>query len=94
MTLGGMLLSILCRKSTSRKISGSKISSSKISGSKISGREGEKAGRGDWIIYLPALGNALTVFLATPVAFSLRYVYVFAIGLPLYVLLPFLYAEE
>ena len=99
MTLGGMLLSILCRKSTSRKISGSKITGSKISGregsgSKISGREGEKAGGGDWIIYLPALGNALTVFIATPVAFSLRYVYVFAIGLPLYVLLPFLRAEE
>lgn len=84
MTLGGMLLSILCRKSTSRK----------ISNSKISGGEGEKGGKGDWIIYLPALGNALTVFIATPVAFSLRYVYVFAIGLPLYVLLPFLYAEE
>ncbi|MBF0997273.1 MAG: hypothetical protein HXK81_05530 [Lachnospiraceae bacterium] len=89
MTLGGMLLSILCRKSTSRK-----ISSSKISGSKISGREGEKAGGGGWTIYLPALGNVLTVLIATPVAFSLRYVYVFAIGLPLYVLLPFLYAEE
>ena len=84
MTLGGMLFSILCRKSTSRK----------ISNSKISGGEGEKGGKGDWIIYLPALGNVLTVFLATPVAFSLRYVYVFAIGLPLYVLLPFLYAEE
>ena len=89
MTLGGMLLSILCRKSTSRKISGSKISNSKISGG-----EGEKGGKGDWIIYLPAIGNALTVFIATPVAFSLRYVYVFAIGLPLYVLLPFLRAEE
>lgn len=99
MTLGGMLLSILCRKSTSRKstsrkISGSKISGREGSGSKIPGREGEKAGGGGWTIYLPALGNALTVFLATPVAFSLRYVYVFAIGLPLYVLLPFLYAEE
>ena len=99
MTLGGMLLSILCRKSTSRKstsrkISGSKISGREGSGSKISGREGEKAGGGGWIIYLPALGNALTVFIATPVAFSLRYVYVLAIGLPLYVLLPFLYAEE
>ena len=84
MTLGGMLFSILCRKSTSRK----------ISNSKISGGEGEKGGKGDWIIYLPALGNALTVFLATPVAFSLRYVYVFAIGLPLYVLLPFLREGE
>ena len=75
MTLGGMLLSILCREG---------------SGSKISGGEGEKGGKGDWIIYLPTLGNVLTVLIATPVAFSLRYVYVFAIGLPLYVLLPFL----
>lgn len=104
MTLGGMLLDILCRegsgskisdsKISGRKVSGSKISNSKISNSKISGREGEKAGGGGWTIYLPALGNVLTVLIATPVAFSLRYVYVFAIGLPLYVLLPFLYAEE
>lgn len=109
MTLGGMLLDILCskgsgskipgskisgREGSSSKISGSKISGREGSGSKISGREGEKAGGGGWTIYLPALGNALTVFIATPVAFSLRYVYVFAIGLPLYVLLPFLYAEE
>ena len=104
MTLGGMLLDILCRegsgsktsdsKISGREGSGSKISGSKISNSKISGGEGEKGGKGDWIIYLPALGNALTVFLATPVAFSLRYVYVFAIGLPLYVLLPFLREGE
>lgn len=109
MTLGGMLLDILCREGSGSKISdskisggegsGSKITGSKISGregsgSKISGREGEKAGGGGWIIYLPALGNALTVFIATPVAFSLRYVYVFAIGLPLYVLLPFLREGE
>lgn len=109
MTLGGMLLDILCSKGSGSKISDSKISGgegsgSKITGSKISGREGsgskisggegEKGGKGDWIIYLPALGNVLTVLIATPVAFSLRYVYVFAIGLPLYVLLPFLYAEE
>ena len=104
MTLGGMLLDLLCREGSGSKISGREGSGSKGSGSKISGREGsdskisdregEKAGGGGWTIYLPALGNALTVFLATPVAFSLRYVYVFAIGLPLYVLLPFLYAEE
>ena len=94
MTLGGMLLDILCSKGSGSKIPGSKISGREGSSSKISGGEGEKGGKGDWIIYLPALGNALTVFLATPVAFSLRYVYVFAIGLPLYVLLPFLYAEE
>ncbi|MBF1019248.1 MAG: hypothetical protein HXK90_07270, partial [Lachnospiraceae bacterium] len=94
MTLGGMLLSILYREGSGSKITGSKISGREGSGSKISGREGEKAGGGDWIIYLPALGNVLTVLIATPVAFSLRYVYVFAIGLPLYVLLPFLYAEK
>ena len=85
MTLGGMLLDILCREG-----SGSKISGREGSGSRIPGREGEKAGGGGWTIYLPALGNVLTVLIATPVAFSLRYVYVFAIGLPLYVLLPFL----
>ncbi|MBF1007902.1 MAG: hypothetical protein HXK87_02125 [Lachnospiraceae bacterium] len=104
MTLGGMLLDILCREGSGSKISGREGSGSKIPGSKISGREGsgskisggegEKGGKGDWIIYLPALGNALTVLLATPVAFSLRYVYVFAIGLPLYVLLPFLREGE
>ena len=109
MTLGGMLLDLLCREGSGSKISGrevtgregsgskipdSKVSGSKGSGSKISGREGEKAGGGGWTIYLPTLGNVLTVLIATPVAFSLRYVYVFAIGLPLYVLLPFLYAEE
>ena len=104
MTLGGMLLDILCRegsgskisdsKISGRKVSGSKISNSKISNSKISGREGEKAGGGGWTISLPALGNVLTVLIATPVAFSLRYVYVFAIGLPLYVLLPFLREGE
>ena len=94
MTLGGMLLDLLCREGSGSKISGSKISGREGSGSKISGREGEKAGGGGWTIYLPAFGNVLTVFIATPVAFSLRYVYVLAIGLPLYVLLPFLYAEE
>ena len=94
MTLGGMLLDILCSKGSGSKIPGSKISGREGSSSKISGGEGEKGGKGDWIIYLPALGNALTVFLATPVAFSLRYVYVFAIGLPLYVILPFLREGE
>ncbi len=110
MTLGGMLLDILCREGSGSEISGregpgskisgregsgseipgSKISGREGSGSKISDREGEKAGGGGWTIYLPTLGNVLTVLIATPVAFSLRYVYVFAIGLPLYVLLPFL----
>lgn len=40
--------------------------------------------------YLPALLNWATVMIATPVAFSLRYVYVFALGLPFYLGLPLL----
>ena len=36
----------------------------------------------------------LTVMIATPVAFSLRYVYIFALGLPLYLLLPVMLLEE
>ena len=38
--------------------------------------------------YLPAMLNWATVMVATPVAFSLRYVYVFALGLPLYLTMP------
>ena len=38
--------------------------------------------------YLPALINSLTVFIATPAAFSLRYVYILALGLPLFLTLP------
>ena len=38
--------------------------------------------------YLPALLNWGTVMVATPVAFSLRYVYIFALGLPFYLALP------
>ena len=34
--------------------------------------------------YMPALLNWATVMIATPVAYSLRYVFVFALGLPLY----------
>lgn len=42
------------------------------------------------VVYLPALLNWGTVMIATPVAYSLRYVYAFALGLPLYLLLPLL----
>lgn len=38
--------------------------------------------------YLPALLNWGTVMIATPVAFSLRYVYIFALALPLYLAIP------
>ena len=45
--------------------------------------------RGDALTpYLPAMINWATVMVATPVAYSLRYVYVFALGLPLYLALP------
>lgn len=38
--------------------------------------------------YLPALANQLTILIATPAAFSLRYVYILALGLPLFLLYP------
>ena len=40
--------------------------------------------------YLPAMLNWATVMIATPVAFSLRYVYIFAIGLPFFIAIPFM----
>lgn len=43
-----------------------------------------------WLALIPALGNWLTTMVATPVAFSLRYVYIFALGLPLFLILPFI----
>jgi hypothetical protein len=41
-------------------------------------------------VYLPALLNWATVMIATPVAFSLRYVYIFALGLPFFLAIPFM----
>ena len=41
-----------------------------------------------WLIYIPPMVNWLTIIVATPVAFSLRYVYVFALGLPFYIIFP------
>jgi len=38
--------------------------------------------------YMPAVLNWATVMIATPVAYSLRYVFVFALGLPFYLALP------
>ncbi len=45
-------------------------------------------------VYLPAVLNWGTIMVATPVAYSLRYVFVFALGLPLYVLLPLMMAKR
>ena len=44
--------------------------------------------------YMPAMLNWATVMIATPVAYSLRYVFVFALGLPLYLVLPLLLGGE
>ena len=47
-----------------------------------------------WFILVPAFANWLVILLATPVAFSLRYVYIFALGLPLGICLPFIIGEK
>lgn len=41
--------------------------------------------------FMPAMLNWATVMIATPVAYSLRYVFVFALGVPLYLTLPLLF---
>lgn len=46
-----------------------------------------------WLILLPAFANWLVILIATPVAFSLRYVYIYALSLPLAFCLPFLMAR-
>lgn len=43
-----------------------------------------------WIGYLPSLLTWLSIMVATPVAFSLRYVFILAVSLPLFFCLPFL----
>ncbi|EPI00465.1 hypothetical protein D920_00828 [Enterococcus faecalis 13-SD-W-01] len=45
------------------------------------------------ILLLPGILVVLTILIATPVAFSLRYVFILALGLPIYLATPFL-AEE
>lgn len=41
------------------------------------------------LLYTPALVSFMSILIATPVAFSLRYVFVFALGLPMYLLAGF-----
>lgn len=43
-----------------------------------------------WIGYLPSFLTWLSIMVATPVAFSLRYVFILAMSLPLFFCLPFL----
>ena len=46
------------------------------------------------LTYIPPLANWLTILLATPVAFSLRYVYILALALPMLLCLPVLYKDN
>lgn len=43
-----------------------------------------------WLAFVPALTTYLTVFLATPLAFALRYVYIVVLTLPVYVVFAFI----
>lgn len=42
------------------------------------------------IIFIPFIANWLTIMIATPLAFSLRYVYILVLGLPIAFYIPFL----
>lgn len=53
-----------------------------------------KRRRGAWIAYVPALANWLCIMIAAPVAYSMRYVFIFVIGLPVYLFLPFICDRE
>ncbi|MFQ9321989.1 MAG: DUF6020 family protein [Enterococcus durans] len=46
------------------------------------------------ILFLPGILVVLTILIATPVAFSLRYVFILALGLPVYLSTPFLIEEK
>jgi len=43
-----------------------------------------------FMAFIPALGTYLTVFIATPLAFALRYVYIVVLTLPLFIILAFI----
>ena len=53
-----------------------------------------KRRRGAWIAYVPALANWLCIMIAAPAAYGLRYVFVFALGLPVYLFLPFICSKK
>lgn len=53
-----------------------------------------KRRRGAWIAYVPALANWLCIMIAAPAAYGLRYVFIFALGLPVYLFLPFICDRE
>ena len=47
-----------------------------------------------WLAFVPALTTYLTVFLATPLAFALRYVYIVVLTVPLFIIIPFLQCSD
>lgn len=46
-----------------------------------------------WLAFIPALMTYLTVFIATPLAFALRYVYILVLTLPLFLIYSFIKSE-
>ncbi len=46
------------------------------------------------LIYCPLIATWITIMIATPLAFSLRYVYILVLALPLSILIPFLEIKE
>ena len=46
------------------------------------------------LIYCPIIATWLTIMIAVPVAFSLRYVYILVLALPLSIIIPFLDTKE
>lgn len=46
-----------------------------------------------WLAFVPALTTYLTVFIATPLAFALRYVYILVLTLPIFILYVFIRVE-
>ena len=47
-----------------------------------------------FIIYAPCILLWLTIMISTPASFSLRYVFVFVYGLPIFILLPYLFIKK
>lgn len=46
------------------------------------------------LIYAPMIATWITIMIAVPVAFALRYVYIFVLALPLSIIIPFLNVKE
>ena len=47
-----------------------------------------------WLVFIHALAAYLTVFIATPLAFALRYVYIVVLTVPLFIIIPFFQCSD